>query len=193
MFDKLILLIRGDTRWHSRKSRKPHIVGECGKKTALELVVLYLRRVKRRIDRWSGHPEGGTRHIRSPIRCNGVLHEFGQSFFSRFDLGAVLMRLRGPECGSRRRFPFSLAARGHHRVTGERQQVGALWEDPRERPPEYPSGLACPMLCYPARGPANLRRRSDFLSLISIRALNGRPRVSIMVWSGLNKVVVIGC
>jgi hypothetical protein len=33
MFDKLVLLIRGDTRWHSRKSRKPHIVGECGKKT----------------------------------------------------------------------------------------------------------------------------------------------------------------
>jgi hypothetical protein len=139
MFYKLVLLIRGDTRWHSRKSRKPHIVGECGKKTALEPVVLYLRRVKRRIDRWSGHPEGGTRHIRSPIRCNGVLHEFGQSFFSRFDLGAVLMRLRGPECGSHRRFPFSLAARGHPRVTGERQQVGALWEDTRAaRVPERP-------------------------------------------------------
>jgi len=60
--------------------------------------------VKRRIDRWLGGP----RYISAPIRSNGgsLLQKSGQSFFDRFDLGGVLMRLRGPERGSHRRFPL---------------------------------------------------------------------------------------
>jgi hypothetical protein len=55
------------------------------------------------------------------------------------------------------------APRFDRQQTASSRKTLALVLQPSEwkRPPEYPGGLFCPTLGYPARGPVSWHRRSD--------------------------------